>query len=69
MQIQIKLHPHRLDEGTSFNYDIGLIQLDRAVIFGADLSPICLTDLFQAEMEPHPSKDVFISGFGLTLYR
>jgi hypothetical protein len=43
MQVAIKVHPRRLEPGrTSLNYDIGLIKLDRTVIFGPDLSPICL---------------------------
>lgn len=41
-QLTIKLHPNWYLHEFSFNYDIGLIKLERRVIFGPDLSPICL---------------------------
>ena len=37
-QVTIKLHPQRMLKD-KLNFDIGLIKLDRKVIFGPDLSP------------------------------
>lgn len=46
-QVTIKIHPQRLsDNRKSFNFDIGLVKLDRKVFFGPDLSPICLKVFF-----------------------
>ena len=43
IQVMIKVHPQRvMNDRKSFNFDIGLIKLDRKVFFGPDLSPICL---------------------------
>ena len=43
VQVTIKVHPQRvMNDRKSFNFDIGLIKLDRKVFFGPDLSPICL---------------------------
>ena len=42
-QVMIKVHPQRLlNDRKSFNFDIGLIKLDRKVFFGPDIGPICL---------------------------
>ena len=63
--------PGRLTTADSQNYDIGLIRLDRNVIFDRDLSPICLGEPYEDPSEEKASKKpaVFISGFGLTLYK
>ena len=42
VQVDIKVHPRRIAAESSPNYDIGLIKLDRSVIFGPDLMPICI---------------------------
>ena len=82
-QVTIKIHPQRLsDNRKSFNFDIGLVKLDRKVFFGPDLSPICLKVFFNeipcdwtfkgllaTSTLEQQSREVFISGYGLTLYR
>ena len=63
--------PGRLTTEDSQNFDIGLIKLDRNVIFDRDISPICLGEPYGDPREETASKKpaVFISGFGLTLYK
>ena len=61
------------------NYDIALLKLDRDVVFGLDMSPICLdsASLGQAMDDGSPltsthnqdQNAVFISGFGITHYK
>ena len=66
--VKIIVPGKRLENNEKHNYDIGLIQLDRPVIIGHDMSPICL--------DKTPTLDgnvgheaVYISGFGITFYR
>ena len=65
------IHPDRLTTKDSQNYDIGLLRLDRNVIFDVDVSPICLGQPYKDKEEAGSSTKpaVFISGFGLTLYK
>ena len=69
--VEFIIHPDRLMTKDSQNYDIGLLKLDRKVIFDVDISPICLGSPYQDAMEAVSSikPPVFISGFGLTLYK
>ena len=61
----------RLTTEDSQNFDIGLMKLDRTVIFDREISPICLGEPYEDPSEETASKKpaVFISGFGLTLYK
>ena len=66
------IHPDRLNTKDSQNYDIGLLKLDRKVNFNMEMSPICLGKPHQVKRNRrnHTNTDkVFISGFGLTLYK
>ena len=65
--VQIKVYPRRLEKDENYNFDIGLVKLDRSVVFSSDMAPICLTG-FLPEYGP-TSNAVYISGFGLTLYK
>ena len=56
-----------MEKEENYNFDIGLVKLDRAVMFSPDMAPICL-DGFLPEYKPTDDA-VFISGFGLTLYK
>ena len=56
----------------SQNYDIALLQLDREVLIGSDMSPVCLDQSLTKvgqEHEPDENPTVYISGFGITFYR
>ena len=64
--VKIIVPGKRLENNERHNYDIGLVQLDRSVIIGSDMSPICLDNTQTMEV----GEDVvYISGFGITFYR
>ena len=61
------MHQKRLENDENFNFDIGLIKLDRYVHFASDVAPICLDGFLDTYKKQ--SDSVFLSGFGLTIYR
>ena len=65
------MHAGRLVSPVSvYNYDIALVKVDRLVMFSTDIAPICLEGLVHSHTQDQAqSQRVFISGFGLTLYR
>ena len=65
--IQIQVYHRRLEKDENFNFDIGLVKLDRYVMFTPDVSPICM-DGFLKDFWPN-STSAYISGFGLTIYK
>ena len=65
--VQIKIHPRRLKKAMNFNYDIGLMKLDRPVLLGPDIAPICM-DGFLPQFKP-TTDAAYISGFGLTIFK
>ena len=68
--VKIIVYPNRFTKEGTYNYDIGLVKLDRSVVFATDVLPICLDGLVPGLNIPKKNYDkVFISGFGLTLYR
>ena len=64
---KIIVYPERLEKDENFNFDIGLVKLDRYVKFTADIAPICIEGMISG-FKPK-SDAVFISGFGMTLYK
>ena len=68
MGVKIIVPGKRLENNERHNYDIGLVQLDRAVMIGNDMSPICLDNT--QTLDGNVGEDVvYISGFGITFYR
>ena len=65
--MKIIVYPRRLEKDENYNFDIGLVKLDRSVLFSPDMGPICL-DGFLPKYKPK-NDAVYISGFGLTLYK
>lgn len=69
----------KLSLAGNHNYDIALLKLDRDVVFGLDMSPICLDSKSHGRAlddgspltSTHNQEQnaVFISGFGITHYK
>ena len=65
--VQIKIYPRRLEKAINFNFDIGLMKLDRTVLLGPDMAPICMEG-FLPQFKP-TTDAAYISGFGLTIFK
>ena len=65
--VQIKIYPERLKKAINFNYDIGLMKLDRPVLLGPTMAPICMEG-FLPQLNP-TTDEAYISGFGLTIFK